>query len=840
MSRAQGRMTPNRDSSVLLLPVWAQLIVGLATLRTALAYVTASATPGGLPLPTWVYAAVSLSLTVIGLGLLFLNRRDARAAWLGGLFILTGTPLATPIVGLIPSWGLRYVRPDALAAAFLWHFLARFPSELDRRAGRLVRAAAGGAALVGALCAIANAAAIPSALAPALRTGRLVVGAPGSVYWLLTLGMVALALPLLLWRAQVARGSDRQRIRLFIRGLIIGIAPFTLEVFFEEMWPAYKTFAHMPSIGPWIGALIFGALATIPFVTAYSVLFDRVIELRVALHLAMQHALARYTIVAATLVPFAALTAFVFQHRTEPVVSLVTGPRPLVLGALVALGLLALRSRSRWMDHLDRRYFREAYDVRQILTRFMGDLQTASAEELASRIRMEISTALHADAEVFLADEARTTLRHVDDRLPPLGATAALAGLAMADSAAMDVDLASPASPLRRLPAAERQWIEQGNFGLLIALRGANRLASGILALTPKRSGLPFSADDRYLIAAIGSAAGLAFDNLRLRDSPEGTPEPPASECVRCQRLHPADTSQCPCGGAVIAAAVPYVLRNTFRFEQRIGAGGMGVVYRAVDTHLGRDVAIKALPNVTPERVRRIRREARTMAVGSHPNLAVIHSVELWRGVPFLVQEYLAGGTLTQRLAGPPMPIGDVVDLGATLAGVLEHLHGRGVVHCDIKPSNIGFTQDAVAKLLDFGLARILRDVHVAADSPSLGAADTQSLGTGPLNRVFGTPRFMSPEAICGDPPSPMFDLWSLAVVLFEAIARCPPFDGPDLQTIFSSIVRGQGVKLENARPDAPPDVVAFFESALARNPASRPQTAGQMRAALICLRGDR
>ena len=159
------------------------------------------------------------------------------------------------------------------------------------------------------------------------------------------------------------------------------------------------------------------------------------------------------------------------------------------------------------------------------------------------------------------------------------------------------------------------------------------------------------------------------------------------------------------------------------------------------------------------------------MAAVTHPNLAVIHGVETWRGMPFIVEEYLGGGTLTQRLAASrPAPL-ETIDLGLTLAGVLQYLHAGGVVHCDIKPSNIGFTQDGVVKVLDFGLARVSRDLR-AASATTMGADGTADASVDTGGGVFGTPPYMSPEAARGEPAAPSFDLWALAVVLYGVRCR--------------------------------------------------------------------
>jgi serine/threonine protein kinase len=403
----------------------------------------------------------------------------------------------------------------------------------------------------------------------------------------------------------------------------------------------------------------------------------------------------------------------------------------------------------------------------------------------------------------------------------------------------MDIDLDNPQSLLSRLPDSERHWLRKGDFSLVIALRRSTGVVEGLLAFGPKRSGLPFSDDDRRLLSAIGSVASLAFDSLRLRSTPEKPIDRPARECLECHRLSPYETERCECGGDVAVANVPYILRNIFKFHQRIGAGGMGVVYKATDISLGRDVAIKALPRVTPELVARLRREARAMAAVNHPNLAVIHGVETWQGMPFLVQEFLAGGTLAQRLAADRPTLAESLDLGISLSGLLQHMHASGVIHCDIKPSNIGFTQQGVVKLLDFGLARVMRDARAvtrptAASTEGPASVDmTSDTGGG----WFGTPHFMSPEAARGERPAPSFDLWALTVVLYEVIGGCRPFEGQDAWEILERVKAGPPPDIRECWPQAPASVSGFFEAALAPEFSRRPADAFALNGALRRLR---
>lgn len=327
------------------------------------------------------------------------NRRDPRAAWLGGIFLLIAAPLASGIhlfASASPGPG-AHVRPEALLPAFLWMFVREFPSPVSGGLARALRLVFGAALPVGLWCVAANLSLLWWPLAPTefWRPAFLAASRADSWYWLIVFGLSIGALPVLLWRARTASPDARPRVGLFVRGLLVGMAPFTLGVLAEQLVPAYNAFTTRDGVTTIAGAVMFGSLATVPFLTAYSVLFDRVVETRVVLRAALQYALARYTIAAVAFVPFAALAVFVYSHRSESLVSLMTGPRPLLLGATTALVLASLWMRHYWLAAVDRRYFREPYDAQQTLTRFIGDLRAENPQELATRIATELDRAMH-------------------------------------------------------------------------------------------------------------------------------------------------------------------------------------------------------------------------------------------------------------------------------------------------------------------------------------------------------------------------------------------------------------------------------------------------------------
>ncbi|MDF2775921.1 MAG: prkC 16, partial [Geminicoccaceae bacterium] len=301
------------------------------------------------------------------------------------------------------------------------------------------------------------------------------------------------------------------------------------------------------------------------------------------------------------------------------------------------------------------------------------------------------------------------------------------------------------------------------------------------------------------------------------------------------------------CEGRTIECILPQTVAGKFRIEARIGAGGMGVVYRGVDMHLGRPVAIKTLPFLAPDEAVRLRREARAMASVSHPNLALIFGAETWHGRPMLVFEYLAGGTLSDRLADGPLTVVEAVDLGIALSAVLVAIHGAGVLHRDIKPSNIGFTADGTPKLLDFGLARLLTALSTAEMSIPRLSQTTGLVEPIPLEElaghmtsnsvIRGTLLYMSPEALLGETPTPRFDIWSLCVVLYEAIAGRHPLADAGGRGALALLNGFAFPDIRAVAPAAPVELADFFHAALSADGALRPPTAERLHTQLWQLR---
>jgi serine/threonine protein kinase len=276
-----------------------------------------------------------------------------------------------------------------------------------------------------------------------------------------------------------------------------------------------------------------------------------------------------------------------------------------------------------------------------------------------------------------------------------------------------------------------------------------------------------------------------------------------------------------------------------YRIVEAIGCGGMGVVYKAEDSKLGRLVALKFLPSAVAgdsQTLERFRREARAASALNHSNVCTIHAIEEDEGRPFIVMELLNGQTLAARINGRPLATDRLVELSVQIADALQAAHEQGITHRDIKPGNIFVTERGQVKILDFGVARMMATPEPAGDvyhSLALSAVDTTSPALTRPGGIVGTVPYLSPEQLRGEQPDPRSDLFSFGTVLYEMATGKPAFGGSQDTTVDAILNREPASPLL-LNPDLPAELGRIIARALEKNRELRYQTATEIKADLL------
>ncbi len=626
--------------------------------------------------------------------------------------------------------------------------------------------------------------------------------------------------------------NERRRARVVAAGtaaLVAAVLPYL--VLLSPGVPVAKLEPLFFSPGVFVALNVLGA--AFPLAIAYAILRHRAFDISVVIRQGLKYAAARRTLTALLPVLAAILAADLLLHGDQPLAA-VLRERGWIYAVVGAAALLARRRQREWLEALDRRFFREQYDAQQLLREVAEQVREAVGfEQAAARVAARIEAALHAEFAAVLLRRPREERYAVVAAAPPaasppaLPAESKLLALLRLLGKPLEITLTETGWLKQQLPHEETRFLREAHIEWLIPIAVATGRTEALLAVGFKRSEQPYTREDQDLLLAIAASLSLLLDRPGAAPAPAGGG---FEECPTCGLLYHAGAVHCSSDGDTLTVVrLPRLLAERYRLDRRLGGGGMGTVYEAADTELERRVAVKVMREDMAGNAaagERFRREARTAAAFSHPNVVTIHDFGVAAGSrAFLVMELLEGvdlrGELTRRRR---LPAPEAAGVLRGVCAALEAAHRRGLTHRDIKPENIFLARSAgveIPKVLDFGVAKFV--------SPS---APTQSMTTA-AGHLIGTLRYMSPEQLRGEAAAGTWDLWALAVVAYEMLTGQYPFDAATMAQWHAAVMAGRFTPLARRLPSAPPAWEAFFGRALAADAAQRPAAAGQFLAEL-------
>ena len=614
--------------------------------------------------------------------------------------------------------------------------------------------------------------------------------------------------------------TDKRRVRVIAAGLaFVLLAPLSTVLYsvpgFLESAPGASFFTSIS-----LATLL---VLVFPVCFAYAILRHQLFDIRLIIRQGLRYAAAQKVLLLALPAFIAVFLLDLYGHKDKSIDAILRD-RGWIYPVLAGIAALLHMQRQRWLQALDRRFFREQYNAHEILRVALKKVYAATnLAQVAPAVVKQIEAAMHVQFCAIMehrADEKMyRPLAICPDQFcpPPVPVESKIVELSKLLAKPITVSPDESNWLSHQLPKNEWQLIVGSGISLIAPIRSTQN--DTLILLGKKRSEQPFTSEDVRLVEDITIGLSLLSGPASAKN---GAVEL-CTECPTCGRCYETNLGRCPMDETrLVTVPVPSCLDERFKLQCRIGKGGMGVVYEATDLQLQRKVAIKV---ISEDRiggsgaVERFRRESRVLAGFQHPNVVTLFDIGIApQGRPFLVMELLSGLTLRQELDRTnTLPLPEIRNIVHQVCAALSAAHGRSLVHRDLKPANIflcdnidrhGLCEhvrsDLIVKILDFGLAKLVLQ-------PPKGEQSTL-FSTG-IGQIAGTPAYMPPEVLRGERAQRGSDIWALSVITFEMLTGQNPF--------ADRVIKPVTTYLEGL-PKASHE---FFKRCFARDSAQRPDS---------------
>lgn len=649
-----------------------------------------------------------------------------------------------------------------------------------------------------------------------------------------------------------ADATHRRRLKWIVYGTVFGLGPLFVEAATRTLLAAlglgyvagtttYQFFYRLTTTAPILVPVTFG----------YAIARHRLLGVQVVVRRGLQYLFAKNVLRLALSLPVLGLVYTFASNADRTVAQVLLERSAYFYGFLLVAGVLSVNYRVQMTDWLDRKFFREAYNQEKILLALVESLKSCeSVPEISRLVCDRVQLALHpAVVHLFYRDPEQRdfTVGYSSSGGAGLSIPEEFATIALMQERSRVLEF--PTAGRSALPPSEEQWFRTLGVTMLIAMKGAEERLCGLLLLGDKKSEEAYSPNDRELLQAIAGQAAIVWENLWLKEGMRRERQIRRDvlahvdsrgmnllkECPACGSCFDRADELCPVDRTPLVLTVPVerTVDARYRLERRLGRGGMGVVYEAVDLRLRRPVAVKVLHGAlfgAQDALRRFEREAQVASRLNHPHVVGMYDCGvIGSDGAYLVMELLRGSTWRDALnrTGSFDPLTLAGRLDQVLDG-LDVAHQFGLVHRDLKPENLmicpsGDDGTTAVKILDFGLAKS----QVSQKDAETTFASITAPGT-----LLGTYTYMSPEQLSGAPVDARSDLFAVGVVAVESMTGQRPFHGKTLTDLLRAVLHDSfhlsGDSPEIRRLDA------CLQKALAKNQADRYRSAALMRAELI------